>query len=58
MKNLKKPNWSQKQRIAKAGIDPMKVSVKADNEGSITVVERESGKTFLIVGKNFKEIID
>ena len=56
MKNLKKPNYNQKQRIAKAGVDPMKVYVVEETTDSITVLDRESNKKLQIIGKHFTEL--
>lgn len=56
MKNLKKPTYNQKQRIAKAGVDPMSVLVKMDQGDSILVVEKATDKVFEIIGKNYTEI--
>ena len=56
MKNLKKPNYNQKQRIAKAKVDPMKVFVKSDDGTTIVVLDRETNKTLEITGRKFREL--
>ena len=56
MKNLKKPNYNQKQRIARAGIDPMRVFVKSEDDECIVVLDRDSEKTLRITGKHFEEV--
>lgn len=55
MKNLKKPTYSQKQRIAKAGVDPMSVLVKLDSGDSILLVDKATDKVFEINGKHCTE---
>lgn len=56
MKNLKKPTYHQKKKIAKASIDPMNVLVKEDNSDSIVVLDRTTGKLLEITGKSYSEL--
>ncbi len=56
MKNLKKPTYQQKRRIAKADVDPMSVLVKEDKGDSIVVVDKNTDKVLEITGKTFVEL--
>ncbi len=56
MKNLKKPTYSQKQRLSKAGVDPMTVLVKLDMGDSLLVVEKSTDKVLEVSGKHYTEI--
>lgn len=51
LKNLKKPTYSQKQRISKAGIDPMTVLVHKDLGDSMILVNKETNEKLEIACK-------
>ena len=51
MKNLKKPTRDQKERMAKAKLDPTAFLVKEDAGGTLIVVDKISGKAKAVEGK-------
>ena len=48
MKQPKKPTYEQKQKIAKAGLDPKLYNVAKDDGSSITVVNKKSSEIKII----------
>lgn len=56
LKNLKKPTFLQKKRLAKAGIDPTRVFVKEETADYLIVLNRDDNKLYKAIGKHFEEI--
>ena len=50
MKNLKKPNYIQKQRISKAGLNPMDFYLKNDKNDKLIIVHKLTNDEVTIVG--------
>ena len=48
MKNLKKPNYVQKQRISKAGLDPKDFYLKNEDENRLVIVNKTTSKEIII----------
>ena len=49
MKNLKKPNYIQKQRISKAGLDPTEFYLKEDKKDRLVIVNKSTNNEIVIV---------
>ena len=49
MKNLKKPNYIQKQRISKAGLNPMEFYLKNEEGDKLTIVHKINNNEVVIV---------
>ena len=56
LKNLKKPTFLQKKRLAKAGIDPTRVFVKEEKDDYLIVLNRDDNKFYKAFGKHFEEL--
>ena len=48
MKNLKKPNYIQKQRISKAGLNPMEFYLKNEYGNRLVIVSKTNSKEIVI----------